>query len=296
MKAVHPPSWAGQASSGGRIGSIQVTPMTDHVLIRRVEAASALRAMSVGALGLLLGGVAILCVAYELGDEYRGRFLETGPQQVVAVTLAGLIAILGGFTFVRGLAAREQARPGADPVAVLLVTFVTVPLAALTIGGYAHTHPPDKHVSDPRLPYSFTYPGTWEPDPPEDLAGPQTSGYSYVVGVSKQVETSVTQGVLVRMFQHDRPGTLHAETREWLRQEAAHIVSDRSLAIDGRRAFRIDYELGRGNPHGAEIMAVQGNIVYWIACVYKEDPGFSRRACDKVVETFDIKGLAGQAG
>jgi hypothetical protein len=57
--------------------------------------------------------------------------------------------VLGGFSFVRGLVVREELSMGTDLASVALVTLVTVPLGALALGGYAHTHPPDKQLRDP---------------------------------------------------------------------------------------------------------------------------------------------------
>jgi uncharacterized membrane protein len=123
-------------------------PSTQLVVSRRVEAASALRSMVIGAVGMLLGGVFVLCTVFDLAGGFRGR-IETGPQEAVGLVLAALIAVLGGFSFVRGLVVREELSIGTDLASVALVTLVTMPLGALALGGYAHTHPADKRLRDP---------------------------------------------------------------------------------------------------------------------------------------------------
>lgn len=120
-----------------------------------------------------------------------------------------------------------------------------VPLAAVAIGGYIHTHPPDKRVADPSLPYAFDYPGAWERDPPEDL--PRT-GAGYVAGVSKQVETSVTEGVLVQVFEYEPPERLAGVMRRDLKRRGGTAVARSELTVAGYPAFRIDAEMSPGVP------------------------------------------------
>ena len=254
-----------------------------------VEAAAALRSMVIGAIGMLIGGVFVLCTTF--GLDTFDRVVSSGAQRGVAVTLAGLIAVLGGFSFVRGLVVREEWRGGSDPVCVTLVTLVTVPLAALAVGGYAHAYPPDRQFTDPSLPYAFTYPGRWERDPQDDL--PDGAAGRYMAGVSKQVTGGVTQGVLVQVFEHDRPETLDDSVRQQLSDQAYRVTADHGIQLDGRPGFRIDFEQPTGAPYGAEIMALDGDEVYSLTCVYKEDPEYARQGCDKVVETFEIIGLTG---
>lgn len=267
-------------------------PSTQLVVSRRLEAASALRAMAIGATGMLLGGAFIICRAFDVGPGFRGR-IETGPQEAVAVTLAVLIALLGAVSFVRGLVVRETSITGTDLLSVALVTLVTVPLGLLAFGGYIHSHPADKQLRDPALPYGFTYPGQWEPDPQEDLPEPDRT--RYIAGVSKQVEGGVTQGALVQVFEHDRPATLDDSVRRQLREQAFSVTSQRSLLVDGRPAFRIDYESPRGTPYGAQIMAHDGNDVYWITCIHTQNVERARAGCDKVIDSFQIIGLTDPA-
>jgi hypothetical protein len=245
--------------------------------------------MVIGAIGMLMGGVFVLCTTF--GLDTFDRMVSSGAQRGVAVTLAALIAVLGGYSFVRGLVVREEWRGGSDPAGVTLVTLVTVPLAALAIGGYAHAYPPDKQFVDPSLPYAFTYPGRWERDPQGDL--PDGAASRYMAGVSKQVTGGVTQGVLVQVFEHDRPETLAGSVRRQLSDQAFRVTADRRIRLDGRPGFRIDFELPAGAPYGAEVMAIDGDEIYMLTCVYKEDPEYARKGCDKVVSTFQIIGLAG---
>jgi hypothetical protein len=261
-------------------------PVTQLLVSREVEAASALRSMVVGATGILLGAGFALCVAFDLAAGPRARI--EGAQETVGLVLAVAIAVLAGFSFVRGLVMREELQRGSDPVSVLLVSLVTVPLAALALGGYMHAYPPDKRLADPGLPYSFTYPGQWERDPDGDL--PSDRGF-YTAGVSKQVEGGVTEGVLVQVFEHDRPETLDESIRQQLVEQAFTIADEREVVLDGRAGFRIDFELPAGSPYGSHVMVRDGDEIYWITCVYKENSGRAKAGCDKVLETFEITGL-----
>jgi hypothetical protein len=266
-------------------------PSTELVITRRVEGASALRSMLIGAVGMLMGGTFLLCGVFDLAVGLRGR-IESGPQEAVGFVLALAIAALGTVSFVRGLVVREESTPGTDLMSVTLVTLVTVPLAALAFGGYVHANPPDKHLQSRGLPYAFTYPGQWEPDPPEDLPKPQNT--SHIAGVSKQVEGTVTQGVLVQVFRLERPERLDDWVRQ-LREQTSTVTARRRIEVDGRPAYRIEYELVRGKPHGAQVMAVDGKDVYWITCVYSENLERARAGCDKVIDSFQIIGLTDPA-
>jgi hypothetical protein len=263
-------------------------PSTNLVVSRRIEAASALRSMVIGAIGMLLGAAFVLCVVFGLGIGLRGR-IEPGPQEAVAVLLAAAIAVLGSVTFIRGLVVREESTPGTDLVSVALVTLVTVPIAALAFGGYVHANPPDKQLRGRGLPYAFAYPGQWEPDPPQDL--PESRNSAYVSGVSKQVAGGVTQGALVQVFRHDRPERLDEWVRRQLRRQGLTVAGHRGIRLDGRAGFRIDFELPGGTPQGAQVMAADGDDVYWIVCVFKENVERARAGCDKVLDSFRILGL-----
>lgn len=263
-------------------------PSTELIVTRRVEGASAVRSMLIGAAGMLIGGAFVLCAVFDLTASLPGR-IESGPQQTVGVVLASAIAVLGTVTFVRGLVVREESTPSPDLVSVTLVTLVTVPLAVLAFGGYLHAYPQDKPVRDRGLPYAFAYPGQWEPDPPEDL--PKERGTSYTAGVSKQVEGTVAEGVLVRVFGYRRPERLGNFMRQQLRQQGFTVVAQRRIDIDGRPAFRIEFERPRGTPQGTQVMAVDGDDVYWITCVHTQNVERARAGCDRVIDSFQIIGL-----
>jgi hypothetical protein len=267
-------------------------PSTELVITRRVEGASAMRSMLIGAVGMLMGGAFVLCAVFDLAVGLRGR-IESGPQEAVGVVLALAIAALGTVSFVRGLVVREESTPGTDLVSVTLVTLVTVPLAVLAFGGYLHANPPDKHLQSRGLPYAFTYPGQWEPDPPEDLPEPQNA--AYIAGVSKQVEGTVTQGVLVQVFGYEHPERLDDSVRQQLREQAFTVVAQRRIEVDGRPAFRIEFERPRGTPQGTQVIAVDGDDVYWITCIHKQNVERARAGCDKVIDSFQIIGLTDPA-
>jgi hypothetical protein len=259
-------------------------PATQLLVSRRVEAASALRSMVIGAAGMVMGAGFVLCVAFNLGVGFRGRI----ESEAVTVVLAALIGVLGSVSFVRGLVVREESNRGADPISVALVTLVTVPLGALAIGGYWHAHPPDKRLTDPALPYAFTYPGQWERDPDADL--PSNHERYYMAGVSKQVKGGVTQGALVQVFEHDHPETLDDSLLRQLHDDAFTTKRSR-IDLDGRTGFRIDYRLPTGAPYGSQVAVRDGDEIYWITCVYKENSGAARKGCDKLLDSFRVIGL-----
>ncbi len=252
--------------------------------LRDLEAIGALRGMVIGCIGVLCGGVFVLCAAFELGGPVSP---ETGLQRHVALVLGGAIFVLAGFSFVRGLVAREELRRGPDALSIILVALVTVPLAALGIGGYVHTHPPDKRLADAGLPYSFKYPGAWERDSQEDLP----AGSHYGAAVSRQVEGTVTEGALVYVFRYRRPERLPGFVRRVVERQGGTASRPQRLELDGHSAFRVDVEIPRGVPFGAHIVSVDGQDVYWVSCVYREDPDRGRTGCSKVLDTFEIRGL-----
>ena len=258
-------------------------PVPPHDL----AAVAALRGMVMGGIGLLCGGVFALCAVYELGGPVSSG---AGLQGNVALVLGAALAVLGGISFVRGLVAREELRRGADGLSIALVTLVTVPLAALGVGGYVHTHPPDKRLADAQLPYSFKYPGTWERDSEEDLP----DGSQYGAAVSRQVAGSVTEGALVYVFNYRRPDRLPGFVRSAADRQGGTADPPQRLDLDGHSAFRIDVEIPPGVPFGAHIVGLDGHDVYWITCVYREDPDRGRAGCRKVLDTFEIRGFKRQ--
>lgn len=256
------------------------------VVTRELEAISALRAMVVGAVGVLCGGAIALGAAYGLGGPFPA---QSGAQRPVAMLLATAIAVLGGFTFVRGLVAREEQSAGADGLSTALVTLVTVPLAALALGGYAHTHPPDRQLRGEAVPYTFRYPGTWERnDLIRDGVASQGS-FGYVTALSKRSGRDPGQGVLVVAFVPASRQSLI----DWVRDTsngAVRVANERAIRVAGHRGLMVDYEREPGKPFQSQAAFMRGDVAYVVTCFLELEPAAAREGCEKVLATFRLAG------
>jgi len=259
-------------------------PSAQLVLSRRVEAASALRSMVIGTIGMLLGGSLVLSVVFDLGAGVPGR-VESGPMEPVALVLGTTVALLSGFGFVRGLVVREESSTGTDAASVLLVTLVTVPLAALAIGGYHHAFPPDKQLRDPDVPYTFSYPGQWEPNGLEHLVAGAPGNLGYIATAGNP---GIPSGVAVVAFIPTSPAALI----DWVRdpgRSGVHTANQRRLEIAGRPAFGVDYEYRPGKPVQSQFAVMNGRVAFVITCFRDLEPKLAAAGCRKVVETFRFK-------
>ena len=256
--------------------------MTDAYLPlpRDLAAASALRQMVIGCIGVLCGGVFVLCAAFGLGGPVSSG---TGLQRDVALVLGGAIAVLAGFSFVRGLVAHEELRRGADAFSIVLVTLVTVPLTALGLGGYAHTHPPDKQLRAAELPYTFEYPGAWERDPQPDTGG-FAGDYEFVDATA--VGRRGLPTVLVMAYVPPSRSALE----EWVRLAGTgtRTVNERTVQMAGRPAIMVDYEIEAqpGKPFQAQAAVMRGRVAYVVTCVLDFEPDEAREGCQQVIDTF----------
>lgn len=240
-------------------------------LPRDLAAASALRGMVVGCIGLLCGGVFVLCAAYGLGGPVAS---DAGLQRNVALVLGGAIALLAGISFVRGLVTREELRRGADAVSIVLVTLVTVPLAALGLGGYRHTHPPDKQLRSAELPYTFDYPGTWERDPQ-----PDTGGFG---GIYEFVDaTAVGRRALPTVLVMAYVPASRSALEDWVRLAGAGVrtANERTVQMAGRPAIMVDYEIQPGKPIQSQAAVIRDGVAYVVTCVLEFEPDEAREGC-----------------
>ena len=247
-------------------------------LPRDLAAVSALRGMVIGGIGVLCGGVFVFCAAYGLGGPVSSG---TGLQRDVALVLGGAIAVLAGFSFVRGLVAHEELRRGADAVSIVLVTLVTVPLTALGLGGYAHTHPPDKQLHSAELPYTFEYPGTWERDPQPDTGGfAGVDEFVYATAVGRRALPTV----LVMAFVPASRSALE----DWVRLSGAGVrtANERRVQMAGRPAIMVDYEIQPGKPFQSQAAVMRGGVAYVVTCTLDFEPDEAREGCQKAIDTF----------
>jgi hypothetical protein len=171
-------------------------------------------------------------------------------------------------------------------VSVALVTLVTVPLAALAIGGYNHAFPPDKQLRDPSVPYTFAYPGKWEPNGLEHMAaGWNTGRLGYVATVGNP---AVPSGVLVVAF---IPSS-RASLIDWVRdpgRSGVRVAHERWIEIDHHRAFGVDYEHQPGKPIQSQFALMNGRTAFVITCFLELEPEVAEAGCRKVLETFRFK-------
>lgn len=244
---------------------------------------SALRRMTSGGIALLGGLVVLLSVAYRL--DVADPVDRAGPAGYLGLLGVAAIVVAAGFSFVRALAERERSTANPDLPSILLVTIVTVGSTLFAIGGVFSTLTPDKRFHDPTMPYTFSYPGGWERDPPQDLP-PHDSRVGYMAAVSKQVATNVTQGVLVYAFQVTRPWS----PRNWartLRDPDERIYGERRLSVSGQPALQVDFGRG-GPPSHTRTVLLDGRNTFVIECITIEDFEEARKGCEQVLETFRL--------
>jgi hypothetical protein len=259
---------------------------------RDLRETAALREMVIGSIGLLCGGAIVLWAAYGLGAPLP---LETGARRWVALALGACIAVLGGVTFVRGLAGRGKLRPGADGLSIALVAVVTVPLAALALGGYRHTHPPqvpDKQVRG--QPYTFSYPGDWKRNSHMEVVATYRN-VGHVTALGARTTADPGQGVLVIAFVPES----RAAMEEWVRKTSpgVHIAAERPIELDGEPGIMVDYARPEGEVFQSQAGVLHDGVAYVVSCFVTMNPGEARDACRKVIDTFRFReqGVPGKA-
>ncbi len=197
--------------------------------------------------------------------------------------LGGAVALLAGISFVRGLVTREELRRGADALSIVLVTLVTVPLAALGLGGYRHTHPPDKGVRSEALPYTFDYPSTWKPNPGMDSVAVQRNlGYATALGARTTPDPG--QGVLVVAFVPKSRASL----ADWVRTAGpgVSVANERTIELADGPALMVDYEHEPGKPFQSQAAVMRDGVAYVVTCFVELEPEEARAGCQKVLDTF----------
>jgi len=271
---VPPPRSAGPPTGTATAGP---PPAVAPVVSREVRAAAALRALVIGALGALAGGMMLFWTAYDLGGPVPDA---PGVKRVATLALAAAVAGLGAVSFVRALVTREELARGADGASIALVTLVLVPLAAVGLGGYAHTHPPDKRVRA-AVPYTFSYPGSWDRNRLVEQVTARRE-YGYVLAFGRPAGAPPQEGVLVVAFiPRDR-----ASLEEWVRTAGpgVHAVNERRIEIAGRRGIMVDYERTPGRIFQSQAAVLRDDTAYVVTC-FREAAG-GEAGCQKVLDTF----------
>jgi hypothetical protein len=199
--------------------------------------------------------------------------------------MAACLAVGGSFAIGRRLAARRRV----DRVAVSVCLAIVLPLAVVAAVGFA-TRPPslaDRELESPSVPYTFKYPGSWRQDSPRDV--PQVPGERWVTAVSKQTDGDVKQGLIVVATDDVSPDRL----LNWMLssdQGGAHIVAKRRTSVAGYPALTVEYERAPGRGFRSRTGMFVGGTAFVFTCVLEEEPEQARAGCDKVLDTFAIKG------
>jgi hypothetical protein len=180
--------------------------------------------------------------------------------------------------------AREELRRGTDGLAIVLVTLVTVPLAALAIGGWRHTHPPDKQVQG--QPYTFRYPGYWKPNPHMDSVATQQN-LGYVTALGARTTPDPGQGVLVVAFVPESQAALE----DWIRKASpgVRVVNERTTRLAGDDALLVDYERRPGKAFQSQTAVMYGGMAYVVTCFLELESEEARAGCQKVLDTFRFR-------
>jgi hypothetical protein len=239
--------------------------------------------MAIGAIGMLGGGVALLAAAYDFdaATALRGAG-AAGPPALVALAA---VTVTAGFSFVRALVQREQSCRSPDPPSIALVSIITLGMAGFAIGGYVSAHPPDKRFLDPAVPYTFTYPGQWERDPQADL--PKDPRMGYMVGVSKQVRTTVNEGVLVYAFTPPS-GSSWMDSMRDPGQTGAHVAREKHRTVGGLPAVKVELERDPGVLEYSRTVVLNRRTAFVIDCIMtKHTRGEAGRAASRCSTAFD---------
>jgi hypothetical protein len=248
-----------------------------------LRALAALRSMVIGAVGLLGGGILLLCGAFDLGGPLTGA---TDLQRLATMVMAGAIAPLGAISLVRALVVREELRNGADGPSIVLVTLATVPLAVLALAGYSHTRrPPDRGVHADALPYTFEYPGTWQPNP--YMQSVERQGYSDVLGLAVRTTPDPGQGVLVVAFVPESRSRLEA----WVRKaggDGVRVANERTVQLDGVPGLMVDYQREPGKPFQSQAAVMRDGVAYVVTCFVELEPAEAIEGCREVLDTFEF--------
>jgi hypothetical protein len=144
-----------------------------------------------------------------------------------------------------------------------------------------------KHLADPSLPYTFSYPGDFKRDARSDLPPIPSESLQFVSAVHKGDQDF--SGVMVGAFVPAAPLQVVTAVRVQFEQEG-RVTGQKDVKVAGSSGVELRAEGQGGNLHDrTTIVFVNSHLAYWIKCLGTGGgKGDADAACDKVLGSLEI--------
>lgn len=171
-----------------------------------------------------------------------------------------------------------------NPVTVVVVLAAALGGLALfaTSKGWGPLPDKDKKFTDAAQPFTFTYPGSWDRVDPSEIPPNRLTNVA-------AIRRSRSAVIVIGSAGSVPAAQLEAAYQQRFQREGAAIQSIERPTVAGWPAvrFQLDYPPGFQDRMTTAVFA--GQTVVGIDCQWLDDPQEARSACQKVLDTFQIR-------